>query len=141
MLSALVTSGMRDIGYIYVNIDDSWEGPRDAEGNIQPNNKFRDMKALADYLHSKGLKLGIYSSPAPKTFAGYEGSYGYEQQDANTYARWGVDYLKYDLCGYHNIYLDIRRETKGDQQTQWFLMEQAYRIMHRALLNTPAHNL
>src|SRR5579864_4472511 len=64
---ALVSSGMKDAGYVYVNIDDTWEGSRDANGNIQSNNKFPDMKALSDYVHSKGLKLGIYSSPGPKT--------------------------------------------------------------------------
>jgi len=79
---AIVASGMRDAGYIYVNIDDSWEGQRDAQGNIHPNGKFPDMKALADYVHLKGLKFGIYSSPGPKTCAGYEGSYGHEEQDA-----------------------------------------------------------
>ncbi|HEU4983488.1 MAG TPA: glycoside hydrolase family 27 protein, partial [Acidobacteriaceae bacterium] len=100
---AMVASGMRDAGYIYINIDDSWEGKRDAQGNIHPNSKFPDMKALSDYVHSKGLKLGIYSSPGPKTCAGYEGSYGHEQQDANTYASWGVDFLKYDLCSYMKI--------------------------------------
>jgi alpha-galactosidase len=100
---ALVASGMRDAGYIYVNIDDTWEGERNAQGEIQTNRKFPDMKALADYVHSKGLKLGIYSSPGPKTCAGYEGSYGHETQDAKTYAAWGIDYLKYDLCSFREI--------------------------------------
>jgi alpha-galactosidase len=95
---AMVASGMRDAGYVYVNIDDTWQGTRDAQGVIHPNDRFPDMKALADYVHSKGLKLGIYSSPGPKTCAGFEGSYGHEVQDAKTYAAWGVDYLKYDLC-------------------------------------------
>ncbi len=95
---ALVSSGMKDAGYVYVNIDDTWEGSRDANGNIQSNNKFPDMKALSDYVHSKGLKLGIYSSPGPKTCAGYEGSYLHEAQDAKTWASWGVDYVKYDWC-------------------------------------------
>ena len=95
---AMVASGMRDAGYRYVNIDDTWEGQRDAAGAIHPNARFPDMKALADYVHSKGLKLGIYSSPGPKTCAGYEGSLGHEAQDARTYATWGIDYLKYDLC-------------------------------------------
>jgi alpha-galactosidase len=95
---ALVSSGMRDAGYRYINIDDTWEGQRDAAGVIHPNAKFPDMKALADYVHSKGLKIGIYSSPGPKTCAGYEGSAGHEVQDAQTYAAWGIDYLKYDLC-------------------------------------------
>jgi len=106
MADALVTSGMRDAGYIYLNIDDTWEGDRDASGVIHTNNKFPDMKALADYVHSKGLKFGIYSSPGPYTCAGYEGSYAHEAQDAKTYAAWGVDYLKYDWCSAGRLYKD-----------------------------------
>jgi alpha-galactosidase len=101
---AMVTSGMKDAGYIYVNIDDTWEGTRDAQGNIRTNEKFPDMKALADYVHSLGLKIGIYSSPGPKTCAGYEGSYKHEVKDANTYAAWGIDYLKYDWCSASRVY-------------------------------------
>lgn len=130
---ALVASGMRDAGYIYVNIDDTWEGSRDAQGNIQTNSKFPDMKALADYVHSKGLKLGIYSSPGPKTCAGYEGSYGHEQQDANTYAKWGIDYLKYDLCSYGKM---MKQDAPGQPEKQWSMMQQAYEKMHQALQNT-----
>jgi alpha-galactosidase len=89
-----------------VNIDDTWEAARDASGRIQTNRKFPDMKALAEYVHGKGLKLGIYSSPGPRTCAGYEGSYGHEEQDARTYADWGIDYLKYDWCGAARIYKD-----------------------------------
>jgi len=103
---AMAVNGMRDAGYIYVNIDDTWEGERDTNGNIHPNQKFPDMKALADYVHSKGLKLGIYSSPGPNTCEGYEGSYGHEEQDARTYAAWGIDYLKYDWCGAFTLYKD-----------------------------------
>ena len=80
MADAMASNGMKDAGYIYVNIDDTWEGARDAHGNIQANKKFPDMKALADYVHSKGLKIGIYSSPGPNTCAGYEGSYGHESR-------------------------------------------------------------
>ncbi len=101
---AMVASGMKDAGYVYVNIDDTWEGDRDAQGNIQSNSKFPDMKALADYVHGKGLKLGIYSSPGPKTCAGYEGSYQHEAQDAKTWAGWGIDYLKYDWCSAEKVY-------------------------------------
>jgi alpha-galactosidase len=97
---------MRDAGYVYVNIDDTWEGERDGSGNMRPNRKFPDMKALADYVHSRGLKIGIYSSPGPNTCEGYEGSYGHEAQDARTYAEWGIDYLKYDWCGAFTIYKD-----------------------------------
>ncbi|MDQ6706850.1 MAG: glycoside hydrolase family 27 protein [Acidobacteriota bacterium] len=106
MADAMVSNGMKDAGYTYINIDDTWEGERDAQGNIQTNKKFPDMKALADYVHGKGLKIGIYSSPGPNTCAGYEGSYGHEQQDARSYAAWGIDYLKYDWCGARNIYKD-----------------------------------
>jgi alpha-galactosidase len=103
---AMVTSGMRDAGYIYINIDDTWEGPRDAQGNITGNLKFPNMKGLVDYVHSKGLKIGIYSSPGPQTCGGYPGSFGHEEQDAKTYAAWGFDYLKYDWCSAGRIYKD-----------------------------------
>ena len=103
---AMVSSGMKDAGYVYVNIDDTWQGKRDAEGVLQPNEKFPDMKGLADYVHSKGLKIGIYSSPGPKTCAGYEGSYQHEAQDAQTWAAWGIDYLKYDWCSAKDVYKD-----------------------------------
>src|ERR1019366_8158618 len=96
MADAIVSSGMRDAGYVYLNIDDTWEAGRDANGNILTNEKFPDMKALADYVHSKGLKLGIYSGPGRLTCAGYTASYGHEEQDAKTWAAWGIDYLKYD---------------------------------------------
>ena len=139
---AMVSSGMRDTGYIYVNVDDTWEGQRDAQGNIHPNSKFPDMKALADYVHSKGLKFGIYSSPGPKTCGEYEGSYGHEQQDADTYAKWGVDFLKYDLCSYESIMQmwDLDHPEKPLSVTQQekavAMMQQAYEKMHQALLNT-----
>jgi alpha-galactosidase len=103
---AMVTTGLRDAGYLYVNIDDGWQGTRGPDGQIRPNAKFPDMKALADYVHSRGLKLGLYSSPGPRTCAGYEGSYGHVQQDARTFAGWGVDYLKYDLCSGEWFYAD-----------------------------------
>jgi len=123
MADTIVSSGMRDAGYVYVNIDDTWEGTRDAQGNIQSNSKFPDMKALGDYIHSKGLKFGIYSSPGPKTCAGYEGSYLHEDQDARTWASWGVDYLKYDWCSASSVY--------GPEE-----MKQAYEKMALALRAT-----
>ncbi len=103
---AMSSNGMREAGYTYVNIDDTWEAGRNDKGEIQTNKKFPDMKALADYVHKKGLKLGIYSSPGPNTCAGYEGSYGHEEQDAKTFAKWGIDYLKYDWCGARTLYTD-----------------------------------
>jgi alpha-galactosidase len=128
---AMVTSGMRDAGYLYVNIDDTWEGERDAQGFIHPNSKFPDMKALADYVHSKGLKLGIYSSPGPKTCAKYEGSYGHEEQDAKIYAEWGIDYLKYDLCSLR----EMMKEAPS-QEAAHKIMIDAYAKMRQALLKT-----
>ena len=101
---AMAASGMKDAGYTYINIDDCWEGQRDAQGNIQSNERFPHMKALADYVHSKGLKIGLYSSPGPKTCGGFEGSYRHEAQDAKTYAAWGFDYLKYDWCSGEEVY-------------------------------------
>jgi len=101
---AIASNGMKDAGYVYINIDDTWEGKRDASGVLQSNEKFPDMKALADYVHSKGLKIGIYSSPGPKTCAGFEGSFGHEEQDAKTWAAWGFDYLKYDWCSASQVY-------------------------------------
>lgn len=101
---AMASNGMRNAGYIYINIDDTWEGTRDADGNLRPNRKFPDMKALADYVHAKGLKLGIYSSPGPRTCGSYPASYGHEKQDADTFASWGIDYLKYDWCSASAIY-------------------------------------
>jgi len=97
---ALVASGLRDAGYVYINIDDCWHGERDAQGFIHPDAKRfpAGMKALADYVHSKGLKFGIYSDAGSQTCGGRPGSRGYEFQDAQQYASWGVDYLKYDWC-------------------------------------------
>ncbi len=123
MADAMASNGMKQAGYQYINIDDTWEAGRDAQGNITTNTKFPDMKALADYVHAKGLKIGIYSSPGPNTCAGYEGSYGHEEQDARTYAAWGIDYLKYDWCGARNLYTDQE-------------MRALYQVMGDALLKT-----
>jgi alpha-galactosidase len=97
---AMAASGMKDAGYQYVVIDDCWQVARDAAGNIQPDPKHfpSGMKALADYVHSKGLKFGLYSDAGSKTCGGRPGSLGHEEQDARQYAAWGADYLKYDWC-------------------------------------------
>jgi alpha-galactosidase len=130
----LVASGMRDAGYVYVNIDDTWEGERDANGVLHSNSKFPDMKALADYVHSKGLKLGIYSSPGPKTCAGYEASLDHEVQDAQLYASWGIDYLKYDLCSF--IPAVMMQQAPNDKAAQMRMMVAAYDKMDKALTAT-----
>ncbi|MCX7017906.1 MAG: NPCBM/NEW2 domain-containing protein [Candidatus Sumerlaeota bacterium] len=122
---AMVKSGLAAHGYCFINIDDAWEGTRDANGEIRANEKIGDMKTLADYVHSKGLKLGVYSSPGPKTCASFEGSYQHEQQDANTYAKWGIDYLKYDWCS-------MGRITSTPTLEQ---MKAPYRLMRTALDN------
>jgi alpha-galactosidase len=102
---ALVSTGLKDAGYTYLNIDDCWQGERDRNGVLQPDpERFPDMKALANYVHARGLKIGIYSSPGPKTCAGYDGSYDYEEVDARTYAAWGIDFLKYDWCSAGKLY-------------------------------------
>jgi len=102
---AMVSSGMKDAGYIYINIDDCWHGDRDENGFIHPDPKRfpSGMKALADYIHSKGLKIGIYSDAGSQTCGGRPGSRGYEFQDAKTYADWGIDYLKYDWCNTESL--------------------------------------
>ena len=97
---AMVSSGMKDAGYEYIVIDDCWQVSRDSLGFIvaDPERFPSGIKALADYIHSKGLKFGIYSCAGSKTCAGRPGSRGHEFQDALQYAKWGVDYLKYDWC-------------------------------------------
>ena len=99
---AMVNSGLAAHGFQYVNIDDCWEGGRDANGEIQTNGKFPDMKALADYVHSKGLKLAIYSSP-DRNLRRLRGELEARASGRATYAGWGVDYLKYDWCSYGDI--------------------------------------
>ena len=130
----LVATGMKDAGYVYVNIDDTWEGERDADGVLHSNAKFPDMKALADYVHSKGLKLGIYSSPGPKTCAGFAASLDHEVQDAQLYASWGVDYLKYDLCSYRESVMSV--QAPDDKAAQMRMMIAAYGRMDKALKAT-----
>jgi len=118
---AMVATGLADYGWTYINIDDCWMvrpdakdpllggTPRDANGMIRSNGRFPDMSSLGSYVHGKGLKLGIYSSPGPLTCAGFTGSYGFETQDARQFAAWGVDYLKYDWCSYGDVAKDLSR--------------------------------
>ncbi|HEV8562235.1 MAG TPA: NPCBM/NEW2 domain-containing protein [Actinophytocola sp.] len=105
---AFVSLGLRDVGYQYLNIDDCWaETARDASGNLVPNRtRFPSgIKSLADYVHARGLKFGIYTSAGTKTCnsLGFPGGLGHEQQDANLFASWGVDYLKYDNCNNQGV--------------------------------------
>ena len=103
--AAMVKNGMKAAGYEYVVIDGGWEGFHDANGVFHSDPKrFPDMKALCDYIHSLGLKVGIHTSPGPTTCAGHEASYGHEKQDAETFARWGIDFVKYDWCSGDEVY-------------------------------------
>ncbi len=102
---ALVASGMKAAGYEYIVIDGGWEGFHDDQGVFHPDpQKFSDMKALCDFIHGLGLKVGIHTSPGPTTCRGREASYGHEKQDAETFARWGIDFVKYDWCSGDEVY-------------------------------------
>jgi alpha-galactosidase len=112
---AMVSTGMKDHGYQYVNIDDCWAvkpgspdpmlggEPRDARGRVNANRRFPDMKVLTDYIHARGLKAGIYTSPGPLTCGGHVGAYQHEAADVRRFAEWGFDFLKYDWCSYGDI--------------------------------------
>ncbi len=135
---AMVESGMADVGYQYVNLDDCWmvkagsgAPPRDDQGRMRPNENFPDMKALADYVHAKGLKVGLYTSPGPATCARYEGSYKHEEIDAKTYAEWGFDFLKYDWCSYGGV---AKKENLGEGLEQ---LQRPYRRMGDILKALP----
>jgi len=121
---ALVESGLRAAGYVYVEVDDGWQGVRDGDGALHPNERFPDMKALADYIHSKGLKFGLSTSAAPKSCDGFEGSYGHETEDMRAFAEWGVDFVVYHWCGAETIY-----PTQVEMQA-------AYQKMGAALLSS-----
>jgi alpha-galactosidase len=140
---AMVNSGMVNHGYQYVNIDDCWAvkpgskepdlggQPRDAQGKVNANGRFPDMKALTDYIHSKGLKAGIYTSPGPLTCAGHEGAYGHEELDAERFAEWGFDFLKYDWCSYGDI---AKNPSRADLQKPYQLMGKILRRQNRDLV-------
>jgi alpha-galactosidase len=128
---AMVSSGMIDHGYMYVNIDDCWSAkpgsqdstllvaPRNSEGQINSNRRFPDMKSLTDYIHSKGLKAGIYTSPGLLTCAGHTAVYGHEEQDIARFVDWGYDFLKYDWCSYGDI---GKRDNLSDLQKPYILI-------------------
>ncbi len=139
----MFTSGLSQHGWSYVNIDDCWEikpgspdhllsgEPRNANGMINTNTKFPDMHALSDYIHAKGLKMGIYSSPGPLTCAGYVASYMHESDDARQYASWGIDYLKYDWCSYNQIAKD---RSLPELQKPYIMMREALDMAPRDIV-------
>jgi len=105
---AMAATGLIDHGWTYINMDEWWQGGRDAAGNVVSSSKIPDMKALVDYVHGKGLKIGLYSSPGPYTCGAAVGTWQHEDQDAASYAAWGIDYLKYDLCSYECLAMMFR---------------------------------
>jgi alpha-galactosidase len=120
-------------GWNYINIDDGWEAEqRNANGEIVANQKFPDMKGLTDYVHSLGLKMGIYSSPGPRTCGGYLGSWQHEDQDAKTYGDWGIDYLKYDWCSYTDV--SPKQATLADYKKPYEVMRASLNKIPRDIL-------
>jgi hypothetical protein len=120
-------------GWTYINMDDGWEAAqRQADGTITPNQKFPDMKSLTTYVHSLGLKVGIYSSPGPRTCGGYLGSWQHEDQDAKTYGDWGIDYLKYDWCSYSEV--TDKDPTIADYKKPYQVMRAALNKVQRDIL-------
>ena len=103
-VEGLVESGLNLLGYVYIEIGDGWQGARDAQGVLHPNERFPDMKALGDFIHAQGLKFGLTASAAPKSCNGMEGSYGHEEGDARTFAEWGVDYVVHEWCGTETLH-------------------------------------
>ena len=140
---AMIASGMADYGYQFVDIDDAWQRRpnstdaaigmpvRDARGNILPNSRFSDMPGLTAYIHSLGLKAGIYTSPGPTTCAGMEGSYHHEDADAHQYAKWGFDLLKYDMCSYGDM---VKEPTQQEYEKPYAQMGTILRGLDRDIV-------
>ena len=130
--AALINRGLADYGYAYMNIDDAWEAEeRTPDGRILANEKFPDMKGLGEWLHSNGLKFGIYSSPGDHTCGGYLGSLDHERQDAEVWNEWGVDYLKYDWCGYSKVFEAGRDKSEAAYIRPYLKMQQFLREQPR----------
>ena len=130
--AALINRGLADYGYSYINIDDAWEAAeRLPDGSITTNEKFPDIKGLSDWLHGNGLRLGIYSSPGDHTCGSYLGTLGHEQQDAETWNSWGIDYLKYDWCGYSKVFAASPDKSVAAYVRPYLKMEQYLRAQPR----------
>ncbi|MEI8290425.1 MAG: putative Ig domain-containing protein [Verrucomicrobiota bacterium] len=140
---AMVKSGLADHGWSYINLDEGWTvnlaakdpmlngAPRESDGRIRANGRFPDMKALCDYVHEKGLRIGLYSSPGPLNCGGFVGSYQHEEQDAQSYADWGFDFLKYDWCSYKQIAKD---DSVAEARKPYELMACALRKTQRDIV-------
>jgi alpha-galactosidase len=140
---AMVSTGLIDHGYMYINIDDCWAvkpssddstltgDPRDSKGMINSNRRFPDMKALTDYIHSRGLKAGIYTSPGPLTCAGHVGAYKFEEKDVTRFAEWGYDFLKYDWCSYGDV---ARTDALPDLKKPYLLISELLKKQKRDIV-------
>ena len=140
---AMVSSGMIDHGYMYVNIDDCWSvkpgsgdstltgEARDREGKVNSNKRFPDMKAMTDYIHSKGLKAGIYTSPGELTCAGHVAAYKFEEQDVARFIEWGFDFLKYDWCSYSKV---GNKDVLEDLQRPYLLISSILKKQNRDII-------
>ncbi len=136
---AMVSSGLIDHGWTYINVDDCWEvrSNRPAEqrrapdGHILTNGKFPDMRAMADYIHAKGMRAGLYTSPGPSTCGGYTASYEHELDDAKQWAAWGFDYVKYDWCSYGGVAAKIRKGPNAPSQLE--IEQHPYAVLRDAL--------
>lgn len=126
---ALVSSGLRDAGYTLVEVDDGWQGMRDENGELHPNAKFPNIKDLINYVHTRGLTFGIYTTPGPISCAGYVGSHGHETQDAQMFARWGIDFVMNDVCRAPSIY-----HTSAELQALHQKMAEALRATGRPIV-------
>ncbi|MDP4291572.1 MAG: putative Ig domain-containing protein, partial [Bacteroidota bacterium] len=129
---AFMSKALPSHGYSYINLDEGWEGTRDNDGILQPNKNFPDMKKLADFVHNCGLKIGIYSSPGPLCCGGNVGSYQYEEIDPKTWADWGIDYLKYDLCSYESKVMKDHSLT--ETQKPFLVMHEALKKVNRDIV-------
>ncbi len=132
---AMIDKGLIDYGWSYINVDDAWQAnSRTADGILKGNHLFPDMKNLGDWLHSQGLKFGIYSSPGPKTCTAMLGSYEHEAIDAQTYADWGIDYLKYDWCYYREIFAEKKDESISAYMIPFMVMDRHLKEQKRDII-------
>lgn len=131
---AFKEKGFSQYGWSYINLDGGWQDKRDNDGRLVPNKKFPNMKVLADSIHSMGLKFGIYTSPGPRDCAGYLGSYQHEKQDIETFAGWGVDYLKYDWCYYSEVFEQQKDSSASAYMKPYLLMQKYLRNQSRDII-------
>ena len=131
---AFQEKGLIQYGWSYINLDGGWQDTRDSKGNIIPNKKFPNMKALGDSIHRMGLKFGMYTSPGPKDCAAYMGSYRHEEQDLKTFVSWGIDYLKYDWCYYSEVFEQENDTSLSAYMKPYLLMQRYLREQNRDIV-------